>query len=78
MAVEYLYGDTNLCNLEVHSIFAILARGVLRTQSNIYDGVFCKRLNAVNCFCKISTIDVQLGSKYVSVGFYAICTEMGL
>ena len=42
LAVEYLYGETNLCKLEVHSIFAILARGVFRTQSNIYDGAFHK------------------------------------
>ena len=42
LTVECLCEDANLCRLEVHSIFAILARGVLKTQSNIYDGDFSK------------------------------------
>ena len=37
LAVECLYGDTNLCKPEVHNIFAILVRGVFRTQSIIYN-----------------------------------------
>ena len=36
------FGDINLCKFEVHSTFAVLVRGVFRTQSKIYDGVFCK------------------------------------
>ena len=42
LAVECLYGDTNLCKLEVHNIIAILIRDVFRTQLNIYDGAFCQ------------------------------------
>ena len=42
MAVECLSGDTNLCKLEVHSIFAILARCVFTAQSNIDDRASCK------------------------------------
>ena len=30
-----------MCKLEVYSIFAILARGVFKAESNIYDGSFC-------------------------------------
>ena len=40
LAVECLYGDTNLCKLEVHSLFAILVRDVFRTQLNNYDEAF--------------------------------------
>ena len=42
MAVECLYEDTNLCKLEVHSIFAILAKGLFRIESNICDEAFWK------------------------------------
>ena len=35
-----LYGDANLCKLDVHSIFE--PRGEFRTQSNIYDEALCK------------------------------------
>ena len=42
LEVECLYGDSNLYKLQVHSIFAILARGVFRTQLNTCDRTFCK------------------------------------
>ena len=42
LAVECLYGDTRLCKVEVNSIFTILARGVFRSQLNIFDVGFCK------------------------------------
>ena len=55
LAVECLYGGTNLRKLEVQSKFTFPVRGVFRTQPNIYDGTFCRnssRLNADNYFCK--------------------------
>ena len=44
-SVECLHGDKTLCKLEVHIIFAILARDVFRTQLNIYDEAFEKKVN---------------------------------
>ena len=52
MAVECLYGDKNLCELEVHSTFTIPAGGVLGAQSNIYDGAFWKKSKIAKCFYK--------------------------
>ena len=34
--------EISLLFVQVHSIFAMLARGVFKTQSNIYKGAFCK------------------------------------
>ena len=45
LTVEFLYGDANLCKLEVHIIFVILVRDVFRTQLNIYDEAFEKIVN---------------------------------
>ena len=68
MGVEYLYGDTNLCKLEVQSIFAILVSSVRRTQSNIDNGAFCKN-NCLKYWQKSSHVDVSLVTKYASAIF---------
>ena len=68
MGVEYFYGDTNLCKLEVQSIFAVLVRIVRRTQSNIDNGAFCKN-NYLKYWQKSSRVDVPLGTKYASAIF---------
>ena len=52
LAVECVYGDKNLCELEVHSTFTIPAGGVLGAQSNIYDGAFWKKSKIAKCFYK--------------------------
>ena len=68
MGVEYLYGDTNLCKLEVQSIFAILVSSVRRTQSNIDNGAFCKN-DYLKYWQKSSHVDVPLVTKYASAIF---------
>ena len=41
-------------------------RNVFRTQSNIWDGVFAKILEALTIFGKISILDVRLDCEYIS------------
>ena len=43
LVVECLCRNTSLCKPEVQSIFGILVRNMLITQSKIYDGVFLQK-----------------------------------
>ena len=50
--------------IELINIFSVSFRGVFRTLSDSYGGVFCKNSEWLTIFEKNTTIDVRQGPKY--------------
>ena len=76
---ECLFGDTNLCKLEVQNIFAILSEAYLEPSRTYVIELFAKIIDSqslLTIFAK--RLDVSLRSKYTCASFYPICTKMGL